>query len=280
MTTQSEKANAFKALHQAEGGFLMPNAWDPGSAVVLADGGVPAIGTTSAGIAFSLGKPDFDVRDAHAVMTRNEMLQRLRQIVESVRLPVNGDLEDGYGADPERVADTVTQAIKIGLAGGNVEDNNPRIDGLYDEGLSVERIRAASAAIASTGEFVLNAKIDAFLVGESNPLEVAIRRGNLFLEAGAHCVYPCGPNSLETIKTLVREIDGPVNIVIGWGPVPLSAPQLFDVGVKRVSLGGSIARSALAFVRRSVGELRDHGTINFAADQYSQAELNMLFRKQ
>ena len=114
----------------AERGFVMPNAWDAGSAVVLADGGVSAIGTTSAGIAFSLGKPDFDIRDAGSVLTREEMFQRLRQIVDAVVLPVNGDLEDGYGADAQSVAETVSLATAAGLAGGNIEDNNPRTEGL------------------------------------------------------------------------------------------------------------------------------------------------------
>jgi len=280
MATQVEKAIAFKALHSTERGFVMPNAWDAGSAVVLAEGGVPALGTTSAGIAFSLGKPDFDIRDASSVLTREEMFQRLRQIVDAVVLPVNGDLEDGYGRDAQSVAETISLAIAAGLAGGNIEDNNPRTEGLYEEKVAVERIRAATGAIeASGGAFVLNAKIDAFLVGVPDPLETAIRRANLFLEAGADCVYPCGPNNLDTIQTLVREINGPLNIVIGWGTVPLSVPVLLDIGVKRVSLGGSIARSALGLVRRSVRELCDQGTINFAADQIGQQELNALFSK-
>lgn len=280
MAVQIEKAKTFKALHAAERGFVMPNAWDAGSAVVLADGGVPAIGTTSAGIAFSLGKPDFDIRDASSVLTREEMFQRLRQIVDAIALPVNGDLEDGYGSDTRSVAETVGLAMAVGLAGGNIEDNNPRAEGLYDEALSVDRIRAAKAAIeASDGDFVLNAKIDAFLVGMADPLTTAIRRANLYLEAGADCVYPCGPNDLATIKTLVREINGPVNIVIGWGTVPLSVPVLLDIGVKRVSLGGSIARSALGLVRRSVRELCTAGTIKFAADQIGQHELNALFSR-
>ncbi|QPC95221.1 isocitrate lyase/phosphoenolpyruvate mutase family protein [Mesorhizobium sp. INR15] len=263
-----------------ERGFVMPNAWDAGSAIVLADGGVPAIGTTSAGIAFSLGKPDFDIRDARSVLTRQEMFERLRQIVSAVTLPVNGDLEDGYGEGPEAVADTVRLAIEVGLAGGNIEDNNPRTEGLYEQALAVDRIRAARAAVtAAGGAFVINAKIDAFLVPTVNPLKEAITRANLFLEAGADCVYPCGPNDLDTIKTLVREINGPVNIVIGWGTVPLSVPVLLDIGVKRVSLGGSIARSALGLVRRSVRELCDQGTIDFAADQIGQQELNALFSR-
>ncbi|GLQ79202.1 2-methylisocitrate lyase [Mesorhizobium huakuii] len=280
MDMQIEKAKVFKALHLAEQGFVMPNAWDAGSAVILADGGLPAIGTTSAGIAFSLGKPDFDIRDAGSVLTREEMFQRLRQIVDAVSLPVNGDLEDGYGPDAQTVAETIRLAMAAGLAGGNIEDNNPRAEGLYDEGLAVERIRAAKTTIeASGGAFVLNAKIDAFLVGVPDPLATAIRRANLFLEAGADSVYPCGPNDLDTIRTLVSEINGPVNIVIGWGPVPLSVPVLLDIGVKRISLGGSIARSALGLVRRSVRELCDQGTINFAADQIGQQELNALFSR-
>ncbi|MBA8881487.1 isocitrate lyase/PEP mutase family protein [Phyllobacterium myrsinacearum] len=280
MNTQGSKAKAFKALHHLDRGFLMPNAWDAGSAVVLASEKIHAIGTTSAGIAFSLGKPDFDVRDQHAVLKRKEMFSRIKQIVEAVALPVNGDLEDGYGSIPKRVADTVSLAIEAGLAGGNIEDNNPREDGLYNEELSVDRIRAAREMIdARGGNFVLNAKTDAFLVSVKGALATSIRRANLYLEAGADCVYPCGSHTIATIKTLVREINGPVNIVTGWGSIPLNVFELLDIGVKRVSVGGSLARATLGLIRQSTREMCRTGTTNFAAKQMSQNELNSLFRK-
>lgn len=281
MTNQSDKALSFKAMHQSGRGFVLPNAWDAGSAILLAEEGFPAIGTTSAGIAFALGKLDFEMPHARLALTREEMLRRIREIVEAVPMPVNGDLEDGYGESPEAVAETVRLAIAAGLAGGNIEDHDPRAKGgLYDEGFAADRIRAARAAIDACGNaFVLNAKIDAFTLAPEDALGTSIRRANLFREAGADCVYPCGAGDLATVRTLVREIDGPVNIVIGWGGASLSASSLLNAGVARISLGGSIARSALGFVRRCARELRERGTIDFAAGQIAQGELNALFAR-
>ena len=140
MASQRQKAEIFKALHHAPTGFLMPNAWDPGSAIVLAQEGFPALGTTSAGIAFSHGKCDFQVPDPSLGLTRGLMFQCIRQIVNAVPLPVNGDLENGYGDRPETVAETVRLAIEAGLAGGNIEDHDPRLpDGLYDEPVAVKQ---------------------------------------------------------------------------------------------------------------------------------------------
>src|SRR5512146_2649248 len=187
METQREKAETFMAMHAAPRGFLMPNVWDAGSAVVWGDEGFVALGTTSAGIAFSIGKPDYDVRDPRLAVSREEMLDRIRQIVDAVPVPVNGDLEDGYGDRPEDVAETVRLAIDAGLAGGNIEDNDPRAEGLYDEGLATDRIRAARAAIDASGSaFVLTARIDAYLQSphDRDALETCIRRAKLYREAG------------------------------------------------------------------------------------------------
>lgn len=281
MTSQQRKAESFKAMHASSRGFVMPNAWDAGSAILIADAGVAAIATTSAGIAFSLGKPDYDVRDRSAAVGRDAMFARIREIVDAVDLPVNGDLENGYGEAPETVAETIGFAIDAGLAGGNIEDNDPRAGGLYDEGLAVERIRASRAAIdARANAFVLCARVDAFLVSPDDALKTCIRRANLFREAGADCLYPPGASDLDTIGILLREIDGPLNIVTGLGSAKLSAQALLDAGVTRVSLGGSIARAALGFIRRSARELCERGTIEFAAGQIPQGELNALFTRQ
>ena len=270
---QQALARAFKALHTRPGGFVMPNAWDAGSAVILAQAGFEAIATTSAGIAFSLGKPDYSVADRRLAVTREEMFERMGQIVEAVSIPVNGDLEAGYGDTPDKVAETVRMAIGIGLAGGNIEDADPA-GGLFAEEAAAERIAAARAAIGDN-PFVLNARTDAFQSADG--LAGAIRRANRYLAAGADCVFTPGAPDLETISTLVREIDGPLNVVMGLGAVPGDAKALLGVGVRRVSLGGTFARAALAFVRRGAEELRDHGTIGFAAGQTAQGELNALF---
>ncbi len=275
---RNEKAETFKTLHTAPRGFVMPNAWDAGSAIVLAEEGFAAVGTTSSGIALTLGRPDFEMPDPRLAVSRDEMFARARQIVDSVPLPVNGDLQDGYGGEPERVAETVHLAMELGLAGGNIEDHNPRDGGVYDEGLTVARISAARAAVRTNGgTFVLNAKLDALALDPNDDLRNTIRRANLCLEAGADCVFPCGAADLETVRTLVREIDGAVNVVLGWTSAQFTVPSLLDAGVKRISLGGSMARSALGFVRGCARELRDHGTIGFAAGQIGQRELNSLF---
>jgi 2-methylisocitrate lyase-like PEP mutase family enzyme len=277
MTQRDEMARTFKALHAAKEGFVMPNAWDAGSAIILTQAGFSAIATTSAGIAFSLGKPDYDVRDAKLAVTRDEMFGRMREIVEASAVPVNGDLEAGYGDTPEAVAETIRMAIEIGLAGGNIEDKKPG-EGLYDESLAVERIRAARAVIDKLNpDFVLCARTDAFQAFGADGLDVAIRRSNLYRAAGADVSYPPGIADIAKIRTLVREIDGPLNIVIGLGVARMNAHALLDAGVKRISLGGSIARSALGFVARCARELHEQGTIEFAAGQTAQGELNALF---
>jgi 2-methylisocitrate lyase-like PEP mutase family enzyme len=277
MPSQQQKATTFKAMHRAPRGFVMPNAWDAGSAVILAEAGVGAIATTSAGIAFSMGRPDYNVRDPRLAVPRDVMFERMREIVEAVALPVNGDLEEGYGDRPEDVADTIRLAIAAGLAGGNIEDRSPRIEGLIDERLAADRIRAARAAIDAAGnDFVLCARTDAFQLPGEDGLKTSIRRANLFREAGADLVYPPGVADLDTIRTLVKECGAPVNIVTGLRS-PLAVADLLDAGVARISLGGSIARAALGFVRQSVRELSEQGTLGFTAGQISGRELNTLF---
>jgi 2-methylisocitrate lyase-like PEP mutase family enzyme len=276
MPRYESRAAAFAALHRTKPGFIMPNAWDAGSAIVLATAGFPAIGTTSAGVAFSLGKPDYAVADRRFGVSRNEMLERAAEIAAAVCIPVNGDLEAGYGDTPDEVAATVRAAIDAGLAGCNIEDKQPAA-GLYDEALAIERIRAARAAIDATdSRFVLTARCDALLQSKDG-LREAIARSNRYREAGADCLFTPGVSDKRSIATLAREIDGPLNMVMGLGNADGTAHEWLDLGVQRISVGGSIARTALGLVRRAAGELRDKGTISFAKDQIPQAELNALF---
>ena len=271
-------ARDFLALHRKSPGFIMPNAWDAGSAVVLASAGFDAIATTSAGIAFSIGRQDYEVDDPRLLVSRQEMLERMRMIAQSVALPVNGDLEAGYGDRPEDVAQTIEDAIAIGLAGGNIEDRRPFSPALYDETLAVERIVAARERIAALGsDFVLTARTDVFQVMESGAPAEAIRRSNLYLEAGAVCTYAPGSADLATHSLLAREIAGPLNVVLGLASAGGSIPALLEAGVQRISLGGSIARAALGFVREAARELRERGTVGFARAQIGQTELNALF---
>jgi 2-methylisocitrate lyase-like PEP mutase family enzyme len=276
-TRNEERRRAFKALHAAPNGFVMPNAWDAGTAAILTRSGVAAIATTSAGIAFSLGRPDYDVRDAHLAIARDAMFERVGEIVAVSDIPANGDLEAGYGAEPADVAETIRLAIDVGLAGGNIEDKNPRTGELFDDDRAAERIRAAREAIDARGSaFVLTARTDVFLTARGDA-EAAIRRAKRYRDAGADVIYPAGVADLETVRRLVREIDAPLNVVVGLAAPTITPRALLGAGVQRVSTGGSIARAALALVAASARELLDHGTIDYASRQLSQLELNLVF---
>src|SRR6266496_1947283 len=264
----------FRELHA--GRFVMPNAWDAGSAVVLVEAGFEAIATTSAGIAFSMGRGDHTLPDGAPAVSRDDMFTRISAITAASAVPVNGDLEDGYGAQPEQVAETIMLAREAGLAGGNIEDYDGRE--LYDVKLAIERIVAAREAAGP--DFVLTARTDGQLLRTPTSLADSIDRANRFREAGADCLYLPGVNDLGTIRTLVQEIDAPLNVVLGLGTSTLTVDDLQAAGVTRISLGGSIARAALGLVRRAAQELLTKGTIDFAGDQIPQAELNQLFARQ
>lgn len=268
-------AARFAALHRQRPGFVMPNAWDAGSARLLEAAGFEAIATTSAGIAFSLGLPDYTSSAGSRRVSRTRMFERIGEVVEAVSLPVNGDLEAGYGDQPAHVAETIRLAMDAGLAGANIEDKVPGEDRLYDADLAVERIRAAREAIdARDRPFVLTARCDA-IAGEG--LGAAIERCNRYREAGADCLFTPGTAEIGAIGQLVREIKGPLNMVLGLGSTRGNAYQWLAAGVQRVSIGGSIARAALGLVRRAARELRAEGTVTFADGQMAQAELNALF---
>ncbi len=280
--TSPDPGAAFLALHHADRGFVMPNAWDAGSAVLLASEGFAALGTTSAGIAFSLGKPDYSVRDARLAVSRDEMLAALQRIAAAVAVPVNADLESGYGDTPEAVAQTLALAVAAGAAGCNLEDVDRRSGALFDAAQAAERIAAAREAIGHTGRgFVLNARTDAVLQqGNSEAaLRSAIERGNRYLAAGADCVFVPGIADAARARRLAQEIAGPVNLVVGLNEAASSAQALLDAGIRRVSVGGSIARAALGLVRRAARELLEHGTVSYAAQQVPQGELNALFER-
>lgn len=273
-------AQTFVDLHRAERGFVMPNAWDAGTAVLLAEAGFAAIGTTSAGIAFSLGKPDFNVRNASLAVTRDETLDAVRRIAAAVPLPVNADLEAGYGDTPEQVAESVGLAIATGAAGCNIEDTDRATGALFNTAEAVERIAAAHAAVRASGRpFVLNARTDAFQHGGEQGLRLAVERCNRFLAAGADCVFTPGVADATRARTLVREITGPLNLVVGLNESASSARALIDVGVKRISVGGSIARAVLGLVRQAAIELREQGTVGYAKGQVPHGELNALFER-
>jgi 2-methylisocitrate lyase-like PEP mutase family enzyme len=207
------------------------------------------------------------------------MIRRVGEIVDGVPVPVSADLEDGYGAAPDVVATTVSMALAAGAAGGNVEDfTGDRTDPLYDPALAVDRLRAARAAIDASGEpFVLVGRTDALLV--DLPLDECVRRANAYLAAGADCAFVPGAGDAGTIGTLVRELDGPLNVVMGLTGSALSMDDLRALGVRRVTVGGSIARTMYRHLLDAARELAERGTFSYADDQISQTDLNNLFER-
>ncbi len=263
----SDKAAALLALH-AGPGFVLPNAWDAGSARILEQVGFPAIATTSAGIAWSCGVPDGGALD------RDAMLEHVGRIVTAVSIPVTADLEAGYGDTADDVGRTVTRAVELGVVGANLEDaDEGRLFGI-DE--AADRIAAARAA-APRGTFVLNARTDTYFAGTTGDVFAAtVERAVRFLEAGADCVFVPGVVEEDTIRRLAIAIPGPLNIVAGLANTT-DARTLFLLGVKRVSLGGSLARATLSMLERSGQELLDSGTLGFLDGAISYADLQRRF---
>jgi len=275
---QHATAQAFRTLHLAKHGFITPNAWDVGTARIFEAEGFNAIGTTSAGIAFSLGKQDYHVGQSHPGVSRGEMFAQMRLIAEAVNIPVNGDLEAGYGDTPYDVAETVQMAIDAGLAGGNIEDKKPLENALYDEDIAVERIAAAhEAALRKGNNFVVTARTDAFQLPTPDAFETVVRRANRFLEAGADCVFAPGAADIKTIKRLIQEINGPINVVVGLSSAEGNAHDIIALGIQRISIGGSLARSVLGYVRQCARDLQDKGDFNYPTPQITQPDLNALF---
>ncbi|MEU6198943.1 isocitrate lyase/phosphoenolpyruvate mutase family protein [Streptomyces sp. NPDC047061] len=275
-TQRRELAARFVESHR-EGCFLLPNAWDAGSARILEAAGFPAVATTSAGIAFSLGRADHDYGGGR--VDRATMVERIRDIAAEVRIPVSADLEDGFGESPETVAETISMTLGAGAAGGNIEDfTGDRAQPLYDPKLAADRIRAAREVIDAAGEpFALVGRTDVLLTG--GPLDEAVRRANAYLAAGADCAFVPGAADAATIGTLVREIDGPLNVVMGLTGGALSLADLRELGVRRVTVGGSIARAMYAQLLGAARELAERGTFSYAEHQISQTDLNELFRR-
>lgn len=272
--TVQEKAEAFRALHTRDGCFVMPNAWNAGSARVLADLGFPALGTTSAGIAFCLGRPDYDRR-----VSRDEMMAELARIAAAVDLPVSADLEAGYGPRPEDVAETVHLSIAAGMAGGSIEDyTGDPANPLFEPAEAVARVAAAREAADASGlPYVLTGRAECYLVGHPEPFAESVRRLNLYRAAGADCLYAPGLTDPEEIGALVRAVEGPVNIVVGLAGGPLTVEALGELGVRRISVGGALARASFGALRRGAEEIRDRGTFEFSRAAIPDAELSALF---
>jgi len=274
--TLREKGARFKALHLAEGAFIMPNAWNAGSAALIEQAGFDAIGTTSAGIAYARALPD-----AAGALPFQAALNATAGIAAAVRVPVSMDAENGYADAPEAVAENFARIAAAGVVGASIEDyTGERERPLYPAALAAERVGAAKRAATESGiDFTLTARAECCLTGHPDPFAEAVKRLNLYGEAGADCLYAPGIADLDTIAALVREVAAPVNVVVGLSGARLSVAQLQDAGVRRISIGGSLARAAFGVIREAAEEMLRHGTFTFAARQIPDAELCELFSR-
>jgi 2-methylisocitrate lyase-like PEP mutase family enzyme len=271
MLTQAEKGAAFAELHRRDGTFLIPNPWDVGSARLLAHLGFEALATSSAGYAFSIGKPDNAVG-------REAMLAHAAAVAAATDLPVSIDLENGFGDAPEIVAETIRLAAATGAVGGSIEDATERSDDpLYDRALAVERIRAAAEVVRNLSfPFMLTARAENYLVGKPD-LKDTIERLQSYQEAGADVLYAPGLTNKDDIATLVSAVDRPVNLLMGLKGVELTVAEVSELSVKRISVGSGLARCALGAFLRAASEMRDHGTFSFADDAAEFRTLNSIF---
>jgi 2-methylisocitrate lyase-like PEP mutase family enzyme len=271
MRDQAEKAAAFRALHDRDGAFIIPNPWDAGTARLLAHLGFEALATTSAGYAFSIGQRDNSVG-------RDRMLEHVSAIVAATDLPVSADLENGFGDDPETVAETFRLAAATGLAGASVEDFTSRPDDpIYEHGLAVERVRAASDVARSLPfPFTVTGRAENYLVGRPD-IKDTIRRLQAYQEAGADVLYAPGLTSRDDIAAVVGSVDRPVNVVMGLQGAQLGLAELAEIGVKRISVGSALSRAALGAFLRAAREMREHGTFTFAAEAVSYREISAMF---
>jgi 2-methylisocitrate lyase-like PEP mutase family enzyme len=266
--TREQKYQAFRALHERPGVFVMPNPWNAGTARILTALGFEALATTSAGYAFSIGRPDSTVE-----LTRDGILENAKEIVEATDLPVSADLQDGFGRSPETCATTVRLAAEVGLAGGSIEDatGDPN-DPIYEFQLAAERVAAAAKA-AHGCQFMLTARAENFLHGRPN-LDDTVRRLQAFAEAGADVLYAPGLPSLDAIREVCASVSKPVNVLMGLKGATFSVEELAAAGAKRISVGGAFARAALGAFVRAAREVKDKGTFTFAADAISHAEVS------
>lgn len=273
MESQTNQALQFRQLHRGPGVLILPNAWDVASARIFEEAGFPAIATTSAGIAFSLGYPDGER------IPREEMLARIARIARAVRVPVTADVEAGYGATPEDAAKTTRELIQAGVVGMNLEDASGRADQpLVSLELAVEKVWASrEAAVQMQAQIVVNARTDVYLLEGGNPdadYSEALRRLLAFRDAGADCVFAPGLKDAETIRRLAKAVECPLNILAGVGTP--SIPDLAKLGVARVSLGSGPMRATLGLLRRIAVELKTAGTYTAMEGAVPHAEMNKL----
>ncbi|KAB2970807.1 isocitrate lyase/phosphoenolpyruvate mutase family protein [Zoogloea sp.] len=273
MDTQHDKALRFQALHRQDDCFIVPNPWDPGSARLLAHLGFPALATTGAGFAFSRGLPD-------GAVGREAMLAHVRDLACATALPLSVDLENGFGDAPETVAETIRLAAEAGAVGGSIEDTSGKREApLYPLSQAVERIQAAvEAARRLPFPFTLTARAENFMAGHPD-LDDALRRLQAYEAAGADVLFAPGLKSREQIAAMTGALSRPVNVIMGFQGVRLNLDELRALGVRRVSVGGSLARAALGAFLRAAREIRDEGSFGYADEAIPGPEINRLFRQ-
>ena len=267
--SQNEKATKFRKLHEGPGTFLIPNPWDGGTARMLTALGFEALATTSAGLAFSLGR-----RDGEGLVTREEVLAHIREIVGASDLPVSADLENGFGDAPEKAAETIRLGAAAGLVGGSIEDaTGDERRPIYDHGHAVERVKAAvEAARTLPFPFTLTARAENFLHGRTD-LDDTMRRLQAFAEAGADVVYAPGLPNLETIRAVCAAMaPRPVNALVG--AAGRSVAELAQAGVRRISTGSALHRAAMGGFLSAAKEMKEKGTFTFLETAVPFSELS------
>ncbi len=274
MNHQHAKGERFAELHRAPHAFIIPNPWDTGTARILEQLGFQALATTSAGFAFAAGHPD-------SGSDREAMLAHVAAIAESSSLPVSADLQDCYSRDPDAAAETIVAAAACGAVGGSIEDRpyDPDEPSLFPLDLSVERVRtAAEAARSLPFEFTLTARCESYLVGRPD-LDDVIRRLQAYAEAGADVVYAPGLPDAAAIRAVCDAVDRPVNVVMGVNDLLLSLSELDALGVRRISLGSTLARTAFGAFIDAARELHELGTFEFARKAVPFATIDDLFAR-
>ena len=275
--TQAELARQFLSLHDGRKTLVLPNAWDVASARIFEEAGFPAVGTSSAGVAYALGYPDGQK------ISRSEMLAVVHRIAEAVRIPVTADMEAGYGAKPEDAAETAREVLSAGAVGMNLEDTvDDRLDLLADASLQKEKLRAVVETSARAGvPLVLNARTDIFLAGIGAPetrVARTIERLNVYRDAGAQCLFAPGVKDKETIAQLVSGVRGPLNILATAGTPPVA--ELEKLGVARVSIGSGPMRATLGLIARIARQIREEGSFSLMTDgAMTYADANRLFMR-
>ena len=258
--TQAEKGKTFRALHERPGAFVIPNPWDAGTARILTHLGFEALTTTSAGLAFALGRPD-----GAGLITRDETLANAKAIADATDLPVAADLENGFGDAPEDTAETIRLAGEVaGLVGGSIEDatGDPRRP-IYDFQHAVERVAAAvEAARALPFPFVLVGRAENFVQGRPD-LDDTIKRLQAFESVGADALYAPGLTRAEDIRAVCAAVGRPVNAIMGLKGPSFSVSELAGLGVRRISVGSALSRAALGAFWRAAEEIRAEGTFTF-----------------